>query len=221
MYNEFCRLALPHLQRHKSSFKPNEKMKGKLSSKEDLEIRNEDGHVENESDNSCHRSATTLDQREAIQLCSFSPCIEQVQRTVIELRKLGWLEVEVVELQHRDFDVRRERQGLHEEGLRGVNASAANVHEAIVRQRQVEERLKAFHSITQESRKSDMEISMNDGDKWEKTIASLGPSKQERLNQNRFREANRKLYKDGRVSHKTDQELKTHTSYLTFAVLTL
>ena len=151
-------------------------------------------------------------------LCSFSPCVEQVQRTVDELRKLEWLDIEVVEVQHKNIDVRRERKGLHEEGLRGVNGGPANVNEAVERQRRVEERLKAFHDMARETKGAITKTLQLDKEEWNRKISALGPSKQERLDQNRAEEAGRKLYKEGRLMHRTEQELKTHTSFLTFAI---
>lgn len=156
--------------------------------------------------------------RTVTRLCSFSPCIEQVQKTVNELRKLDWLDIEVVEVQHRNINVRRERQGLHEEGLRGVNGGPANVTEAIERQRKVEERLRAFHDMAQKTKNSITKTQELDKEEWNRKLLALGPSKQERLDQNRTEEAGRKLYKEGRLMHRTEQELKTHTSFLTFAI---
>ena len=42
-------------------------------------------------------------------LCSFSPCIEQVQATCEELRRCGFVEVETVECLSRSFDIRSVR----------------------------------------------------------------------------------------------------------------
>ena len=38
-------------------------------------------------------------------LCSFSPCVEQVQRTCVELQKFGFVDVKTVEMLGRGFDV--------------------------------------------------------------------------------------------------------------------
>lgn len=76
-----------------------------------------------------------LNPDSSVHVCSFSPCIEQVIATCAALRKLGWADIGMVEVQNRRIDVRRERIGLREEGLRGVNATAANVEEALERLR--------------------------------------------------------------------------------------
>lgn len=137
----------------------------------------------------------------AIHLCTFSPCIEQVQRTITTLRTLGWTEIEMVEIAAHRVEVRRERVGLAEEGLRGVNDSPASVDEAVGRLREVEGRSRTFH---------------NEGNEVEEQVQ---PSKQQRLENIRNALSGRKLYKEGRLIHKAESELKAHTSYLVFAVL--
>ena len=143
----------------------------------------------------------------AIHLCTFSPCIEQVQRTITTLRLQGWTEIEMVEMAAHRIEVRRERVGLAEEGLRGVNDSPASVDEAVGRLKEVEGRSRVFH---------------NEGNEEEEDAAvpsSAQMSKQQRLENIRNAMEGRKLYKEGRLIHKAEPELKTHTSYLVFAVL--
>lgn len=149
------------------------------------------------------RSPTSpLNPHTAVNICTFSPCIEQVMATVTEMRKSGWTDISMSEVQHRRIDVRRERVGLKEEGLRGVNASAASVDEAIARLREVETKLTVFHA--------------NGKDRTEgKTVLS----KQERLEKIKSEQEGRKLYKEGNLVHRTEPEVKTHTSYLVFATL--
>lgn len=151
--------------------------------------------------------SSPLSPTTAIHLCTFSPCIEQVQRTITTLRSLGWTEIEMVEIAAHRIEVRRERVGLAEEGLRGVNDSPASVDEAIGRLREVEGRSRLFH---------------NEGNDGEEQAGAPGPaqvSKQQRLGSIRNALEGRKLYKEGRLIHKAEPELKTHTSYLVFAVL--
>ncbi|KAF2212674.1 hypothetical protein CERZMDRAFT_40496 [Cercospora zeae-maydis SCOH1-5] len=136
-----------------------------------------------------------LNPENPIQLCTFSPCIEQVMATCAALRKLGWADIGMVEIQNRRIDVRRERVGLKEEGLRGVNATAANVAEALERLRQ--------DIIPQDKKREHGGV----------------PTKAERLEQIKREAEERKLYKEGRLVHRTEPEVRTHTSYLVFAVL--
>ncbi|SMR55486.1 unnamed protein product [Zymoseptoria tritici ST99CH_1E4] len=125
-----------------------------------------------------------------IHICSFSPCIEQVMATVSALRKAGWTDISMVEVQQKRVDVRRERVGLKEEGLRGVNATAANVDEAVQR--------------------------LNEDVAQERKLMS----KQQRIDRLKQEAETRKLYQEGQLVHRSEPDVKTHTSYLVFAVLT-
>ena len=155
-----------------------------------------------------------LNPTSTIHLCTFSPCIEQVQRTVKTLRQHGWLSIEMVEISARRIEVRRERTGLQEEGLRGVNASPASVSESLMRLRELEHRTKAFHQDKEPP-----------GLALENTPSHPGAgvhehvSKQQRLRNIRDAQADRKLYKEGTLIHRSEPELRTHTSYLVFAIL--
>ena len=151
-----------------------------------------------------------LDPNNAVHICTFSPCIEQIQKTISSLRQFGWLEIEMVEIAAKRIEVRRERVGLQEEGLRGVNDSPATVDEALTRLREVDSRAKVFRKA--KSRDGEDPIK-----------ASPAPqqqiSKQQRLANIRDAQEGRKLYKEGRLIAKAESELKTHTSYLVFATL--
>lgn len=131
-----------------------------------------------------------LDPKTPIHICSFSPCIEQVTATVAALRRSGWTDITMVEVMNKRIDVRRDRIGLKEEGLRGVNARAANVNEAVERLRE---------DVAEERKLQ---------------------SKKDRLEKVKKEAEERKLYKEGNLAHRTEPEVRTHTSYLVFAVLT-
>ncbi|MCJ1413219.1 tRNA (adenine-N(1)-)-methyltransferase catalytic subunit trm61 [Ptychographa xylographoides] len=167
-----------------------------------------------QSRNATHVSTNPLSPTSPIRICTFSPCIEQVQRTITTLHALSYTSIETVEIASKRLEIRRERIGLAEEGQRGVNASPASVEEAVGRLREIEERARNFH--------------VTEGEETEIGIADISlegqgkmayVSKQQRLAAIQAVQGSRKLYKEGRLIHRTEPELKTHTSYLTFAIL--
>lgn len=156
-----------------------------------------------------------LDPKTTVRLCTFSPCIEQVQRTISTLRQLGWVGIEMVEIAAKRIEVRRERVGLHEEGLRGVNVTPASVAEAVTRLREVEARFKSFHGeMTKHAEDPDFSPRASP-----MPLSTTNSTIQDRFGSIKEGLVDRKLYKDGRLVHRTEQELKTHTSYLVFALL--
>jgi tRNA (adenine57-N1/adenine58-N1)-methyltransferase catalytic subunit len=141
-----------------------------------------------------------LDPTKPVYICTFSPCIEQAQRTVSALRQHGWIEIETVEMQHKRIEVKREYTGLEYEGMRGVSAIAANVDQAVSRLRKVEKRARDFHTGSGDQ---------TNGAVHERKTVPVG----------KLQEAKKTLFNQGTVIHKSEPELKTHTSYLVFAVL--
>ena len=135
-----------------------------------------------------------LARDKAVRICTFSPCIEQVQRTVGDMRNLGWVDIEMVEITARRFEVRRDRVGHQEEGLKGVNSNAASVDEAVSRLAEIQKRM--IH-----------------GDDEERV------TKQCRLAKIKEAQTGRKLHIEGYLTHRSEIEAKLHTSYLVFAIL--
>jgi tRNA (adenine57-N1/adenine58-N1)-methyltransferase catalytic subunit len=140
-----------------------------------------------------------LDSHAAVHICTFSPCVEQAQRTVSALRRHGWLDIEMVDIQQQRIDIRREYTGLEYEGMRGVNAIAATVDEAVARLTEIEQRSRDFR-LGETQQPSQI--------KKRKTIGPGNPQ-----------EASKTLFRDGKLVHRSEPELKTHTSYLVFAIL--
>jgi tRNA (adenine57-N1/adenine58-N1)-methyltransferase len=120
------------------------------------------------------------------------------------------MEIDMVEIQHKRIDVRRERVGLQEEGLRGVNAVPASVDEAVARLRQLEDSQADYHRKQQASHGKQQKKGH-----WEKNMTA----KQVRAESNKRELSQRKLWKEGVLCHRSEPELKSHTSYLVFAVL--
>ncbi|KAL9001800.1 MAG: hypothetical protein Q9188_005228 [Gyalolechia gomerana] len=166
--------------------------------------------------------SSPLNPSTSVHICTFSPCIEQVQRTVSALRAFGWLDIEMVELLAHRIECRRERVGLREEGLRGVNAIPATVDEAVGRLREVEGRDRSYHhGLTIKALNETLGIveSMDGSEGGKRKAAEEFVSKQQRLQTIKDAQTCRKLYKEGRLVHRSEPELKMHTSYLVFAVL--
>ncbi|EPE33476.1 S-adenosyl-L-methionine-dependent methyltransferase [Glarea lozoyensis ATCC 20868] len=179
-------LALPHLARSKP--KPNQ-------------IDLSAGEVKSEPD-TCEAFVSPLNPHCPVHICTFSPCIEQVQRTMSAMRRLGWVDIEMVDLSQRRFEVRRDRIGIDNGNQHGVLSTPSSVDEAVARLKDVEGSFKAFHETGEkaEIRKRDR----GNPNSKDKILESL---------------VGRKIYKEGNLVHRAEQELKTHTSYLVFAVL--
>ena len=138
-----------------------------------------------------------LDPNSAVHLCTFSPCVEQAQKTISQLRRHNWLDIEMVEVQNKRIDVRREYTGYDYDGMRGVNAVAADVDEAVEKLKDVDRKARDFHS------------GQSDPTSTKKAVRQA----------NTQQDATKLLFKEGRLVHRTEPEMKTHTSYLVFAVL--
>lgn len=173
-------------------------------------------------------SPCALDPERPVYLCAFIPCIEQAQRTAGSLRVHGWVEVNMQEMAHRRLEVRRERVGLAYEGLRGVNAVAGSVDEALDRLRLVEERARGRRAgqISGVVRREHEREDGADDETIEKAErpaladrSAVTESKAQRLSRIAREAEAKKPWREGRVVCRTEPEIKTHTSYLVFATL--
>lgn len=143
-----------------------------------------------------------LDPQLPVYICTFSPCLEQVQRTISALRQYGWLSIEMVEVNHHRIEVRRERYGLESEGIRGATVFPKSVEEAIAKMRSVDERARRFREVESQADETNGLVEQQPEEEAKQPSSSSIPS-----------------YSQGRVVHRSEQDLKTHTSYLVFAVL--
>lgn len=151
-------------------------------------------------------------------LCTFSPCIEQVTRTVDAMRKLGWMEIDMVEVAHRRINVMRERIGLSMPNDRSTNQTPADVAEAVGRLREVEGRFKEFHGRAQKGPRADTEGDVDMDDTTEVSDSKADGSVQ-LPSRARTADFSVPAHMSGHLIHRTEPEIKTHTSYLVFAVL--
>ena len=154
-----------------------------------------------------------LNPQAPVSVCAFIPCIEQVQGTVTALRQLGWVDIDMVEIAHRRIDIRRERVGLAEEGLRGANSGPKDVEEAMGRLLEVEGRFKAWGEQIKRQNEEGVQ------EKDESDARERKSQRQQRQEKNQQAQKERKIYKEGTIVSRSEAEIKTHTSYLVFAVL--
>ncbi|OJJ55249.1 hypothetical protein ASPSYDRAFT_71747 [Aspergillus sydowii CBS 593.65] len=160
-----------------------------------------------------------LDPSSSVHICTFSPCMEQVQRTISALRQNNWLHISMVELQHRRIEIKREKTGLEYEGVRGANIFPRNVEDAVQKMRVVEERSIRFREILgQQDKEQD-----GDGAPQPDNDAKKEPDADMMTDMPTFVPSssieNIPSYAQGRLVHRAESDLKTHTSYLVFAVL--
>lgn len=177
--------------------------------------------------------ASPLDPKRTAYICTFSPCIEQVTRTVNELRTLGWVDVDMVEISQRRLNITRERVGVNLPNERGNTQTPADVLEAVTKLRKVNKQNKQFQSkqlaqnngggrpvsaAAAESTEMDIDSSAAVSDA---TSHGKDSDSHNHRSDNAAEAADdqEKPFMQGRLVHRSEPDLKTHTSYLVFALL--
>ncbi|KAK3325586.1 tRNA methyltransferase complex GCD14 subunit-domain-containing protein [Apodospora peruviana] len=151
-----------------------------------------------------------LNFKKSVYICTFSPCIEQVTRTVSALRRLGWVDIDMVEIANRKLHTVRDRVGLHLPVDRGVNNTPKDVDEAITRLAEIEDRFREHARLAKGAADED--------------VTDLAPppggqnSSKKAMNDVNGKEGYHS-WVDGRLVTRGEPEIKTHTSYLVFAIL--
>ncbi|KAF4120763.1 tRNA (adenine57-N1/adenine58-N1)-methyltransferase catalytic subunit [Geosmithia morbida] len=136
-----------------------------------------------------------LDPNKTVRICTFSPCIEQVMQTVTELRRLGWTDVDMVEVANKRINVVRDRVGANLPKDKGFLQTPADVMESVQKLRQHNKRTQNFHG-----KGNGASMDVDDGREDGNSSSS-------------------KPWLHGRLVHRPEAEIKTHTSYLVFATL--
>ncbi|CAG8388493.1 unnamed protein product [Penicillium salamii] len=144
---------------------------------------------------------SALDPESPAYLCTFSPCLEQAERTIRTMRQMGWLNISMVEVAQRRIDVKRERVGLETEGERGSTLFPQTVEQAV-------EKLRADEQHAKLVRENRSNRGLPEYEPIEKAESTFPDS-----------DSGLPKYAQGRLVHRSELELRTHTSYLTFAIL--
>ncbi|GKT41048.1 tRNA (carboxymethyluridine(34)-5-O)-methyltransferase [Colletotrichum spaethianum] len=151
-----------------------------------------------------------LNPKKSVYICTFSPCIEQVQKTINTMRTMGWVDIDMVEISHKKFNVIRDRAG-YGQPERGIPPIARDVKEAVGKLREIERRTREYHNTADPNSAEDSPAAGNAMD-LDQTVEATNGSRDDDPNAG-------KPWLQGRVIHRAEPELKTHTSYLVFAVL--
>ena len=159
---------------------------------------------------------SALDPLAETRICTFSPCIEQVTRTCAAMRAQGWVDIATVELAHQHVEVRRQLPRGYDEG-----AGPRNIAEALARlkgvnefrelRRDIQASLSAgqpasFAELGFAAAASNGAVGSNGGGGGGNGGGGRGRRQPETAGA-------------GRLLTRNEPELKTHTSFLTFATL--
>lgn len=174
-----------------------------------------------------------LNPRRSAYICTFSPCIEQVTRTVSEMRKLGWVEIEMVEIAHKRIQVYREKMGLDIVSERGMQQAPKDVAEALAKLKEIEVKA-AEHNAKMLAATKGLRKNDDDDDEEEEEEAKPNSTKaarnkaaaaqavvEDEINNNNSSNSPSaaKLFMQGQLVTRPETEVKAHTSYLVFAIL--
>ena len=152
-----------------------------------------------------------LHTKKSVYICTFSPCIEQVTRTVSTLRRLGWVDIDMVEIANRKLHTLRDRVGLNLAIDRGVNNSAKDVEEALGRLMDIEDRFRDTARPKTNGGGEDAEM--------QDEVGAAGDDKPGTFESSMTAQPSKYPWQDGRLVTRGETEYKTHTSYLVFAIL--
>jgi tRNA (adenine57-N1/adenine58-N1)-methyltransferase len=154
-----------------------------------------------------------IEKKYAVHICCFSPCMEQVIQTVEALKTLGYQRIEMVEVQAKKWEGRREMVKEVDEAVETLRDVKRRREEGLERKRADKERRAGQQ---QDSEALALENS-----------ATASPSPSPSLTvQSKYNPWGKGLrIKEGhsdfkwRNISKVETEIKSHTSYLTFAIL--
>ncbi|GMM36009.1 tRNA 1-methyladenosine methyltransferase subunit [Saccharomycopsis crataegensis] len=149
-------------------------------------------------------------------ICCFSPCIEQVEKTIHELHKQNWTSIETVEINHRKWE-------SHKNMVRKLDDVIARLKDIQQRKREGVEKLRKARDERLNKRPAEEEMENDDGEKKVKTQNNYKKDVNVEKSQsfNPFGKGLRIKQGDPNFEWKNvskdESEIKSHTSFLTFA----
>ncbi|KAK9454692.1 tRNA methyltransferase complex GCD14 subunit-domain-containing protein [Dipodascopsis uninucleata] len=185
-----------------------------------------------------------ITKKRMTRICCFSPCMEQVQRTIESLQQNGWLDIEMIEISCKRWEARKEMIRKPEDAVERLRDIKRRRIEGLKRRnekiKEEEKILPASDNIANDNNDSATVMSEEDHISAKRKLGHILGSSNSSVQANdsaderllkpylpaefnpwgkgkRIREGE-EGYEWKQVS-KVEQEIKSHTSYLTFAYL--
>lgn len=137
-------------------------------------------------------------QDKRVGLCCFSPCIEQVDKTLEALGKHGWTSVQMVEIQGRQYESRRQMVRRVDDALERLRDVKRRKQNGVERRKRMYDKLLGKDEHADDVRPETPKTQYNPFGKG-----------------SRVKEGDTNF--EWREVSKVEPEIKSHTSYLTFA----
>ncbi|KAK9370142.1 tRNA methyltransferase complex GCD14 subunit-domain-containing protein [Lipomyces kononenkoae] len=180
-----------------------------------------------------------------VRICCFSPCMEQVQRTIEVLQKEGWLDIEMVEVSCKRWEARKEMIRQPEDAIERLRDIKRRRNEGLRKRNErklAEEQNQEALSEAQESEEGGIDSGSTAREsglkrKAEEAVSETAAEEEattpteKHIQDKPFLPSEYNPWGKGKRVHegeagyewkdvsKVEAELKSHTSYLTFAYL--
>ncbi|KAK9432723.1 tRNA methyltransferase complex GCD14 subunit-domain-containing protein [Lipomyces doorenjongii] len=186
---------------------------------------------------------TVISKEKIVRICCFSPCMEQVQRTIETLQKEGWLDIEMVEVSCKRWEARKEMIRKPQDAIERLRDIKRRRNEGLKKRNErklAEEQNDEAVSEAQESEEGIDSESQAPGSRLKRKAEATGEPDAEdaaatpaekHVPDKPFLPSEYNPWGKGKRVHegedgyewkdvsKVEAELKSHTSYLTFAYL--
>ncbi|KAK9382321.1 tRNA methyltransferase complex GCD14 subunit-domain-containing protein [Kockiozyma suomiensis] len=162
---------------------------------------------------------TVISKSKITRICCFSPCMEQVQRTIEILQKNGWLDIEMVEVSCKRWEAHKEMVRKPEDAIERLRDIKRRRMDGLNKRNARVDAERATLNLSADNADTDSATDTDRG-KFKKANKSESPSSAEfnPWGKGKRIHEGEEGYEWKNVS-KVEAELKTHTSYLTFAYL--
>ncbi|KAK9317936.1 tRNA methyltransferase complex GCD14 subunit-domain-containing protein [Lipomyces starkeyi] len=157
---------------------------------------------------------TVVSKEKIVRICCFSPCMEQVQRTIESLQKEGWLDIEMVEVSCKRWEARKEMIRKPQDAIERLRDIKRRRYEGLKKRNErklaEEQNDEAVSEAQENSAATPAEKHVRDKPFLPSEYNPWGKGKRVHEGEDGY---------EWKEVSKVEAELKSHTSYLTFAYL--